>query len=98
MSIFRTRCASETSRFGILLALSLALAPGAADATPCFCDESRMIRAWHPNPQALRHAESPPIAQTPGLTRRRPSNTDNPWETVPFNPDAFWDWINRTAP
>lgn len=98
MSIFRIRYVCRFSRLAMLLALSVTLTPGIAQATPWLCDEDRVILARNPNPQTLRRAEPPMVVHTPRRSRSRRSNTDNPWESVPFNPDEFWDWLQQNAP
>ncbi len=79
-----------------LLLLSLA---GAVAAASLVQADQQQPRRGPPLPQRAEAARPP--ADRGRARRPPPSVPDNladPWRTVPFNPDKFWEWQQRNAP
>jgi hypothetical protein len=75
-------------------------AQGAGDA-PVTCGTGHRVPA-HRNDTCAdakdpHRTDARPKTQEPRTTRGRQSDPDNERESVPFEPDRFWDWIQQHA-
>ena len=75
----------------------------ADEATQGRGDVPNTCGAGHRAPARENGAKDPhrtdvqPMTQAPHTTQGRQSNPDDARESVPFEPDRFWDWIQQNA-